>query len=93
MGSVAENPEIWDPDGWTIHPFQMVTVHTDAKTSTSAWVRPLRELLKEKTREERLQKMASSKLDLYSDILTLREKIGKIDFDIVEEIRNLRKDA
>ena len=93
MGSVAENPEIWERDSWTIHPYQKATVHTGARSSTSASVRSLRELLKEKTREERLQKMASNKLDLYSDILKLRERIGQIDFDIVEAVRSLRKDA
>lgn len=94
MGSVAEFPEVWQEGDWVEPHSQRITILTGAiSLTTSAPLRSLRELIKEKTREERLQKMAPNQVALYFRIVELREKIGEVDFDVVEAVRELREDV
>jgi hypothetical protein len=42
-------------------------------------------------RDERLRRMSPERLATYERIMKLREKIGPIDFDVVEAVHELRQ--
>ena len=53
-------------------------------------VERLRKLLRSYTPEERYARMTPGRRALFDEIRRLRDEIGPIDFDVVEELRKLR---
>ena len=66
---------------------------SNATTSTTTSLTSIGQVLSRKHRDERLRRMSPERRALYHDIRTLREKIGPINFDVVETLREFRKNG
>lgn len=64
-----------------------------ARSSTTLTERSLRRLLRAERREELLRRLSPERRATYERIRKLREEIGTLDFDVVEELRELRENG
>lgn len=87
LKSALENIRRLQASRWypPIHPT------ADSPSTTAGHVRLWRR--KAKRREELLRRLTPERRATYERITRLRDDIGALDFDVVEELRNLREDG
>ncbi len=64
-----------------------------AESSTAPTERSLRQLFRAERRDKLLRRLSPERRATYERIRKLREEIGPIDFDVVEELRELRENG
>ncbi len=63
------------------------------ESSTATTERSLRQLFRAERRDELLRRLSPERRTTYERIRRLREEIGPIDFDVAEELRELRENG
>ena len=85
------------PEGWEelkrFFQARRMSPSTKAMTSTAVTVSSIRSLLQMRKRDDMLKRMTPEKRALYERIVKLREKIGPVNMNLVEAIRELREDG
>ena len=79
---------IWLPIIYTPSPMD-----SGAETSAPITEHSLRRLLRAERRNELLQRLSPERRATYERIRRLREEIGPLGFDIIEELRELRENG
>ncbi len=64
-----------------------------ARSSITMSEHSLRQLIRTERREELMRRLSSERKATYDRIRRLREEIGPLNFDVVEELRNLRENG
>jgi len=82
----------WD-DLHVAERFESVLVSTRATGPTATTVSAIRRLLELRRRDERVARMPIEHRALYHRILNRREKVGPIDLDLAEALKELRSNG
>lgn len=70
---------------------ERIDLATRATKATSTTVSSVGRLLRALHREQRVGRMPAGRREMYERIKSLRERIGRIDFDILEALREIRQ--
>ncbi len=82
-----------DPGAWeSIDPGQLepACASTRATTVTATTVSAIRASLRMRRRDERVARMPADRRALYERILSRRERVGAVEFDLTESLKELR---
>lgn len=73
--------------------YPIPSINSAAESSVTVTERSVRRLLRAERRNGLLQRLSPERRATYERIRRLREEIGPLDFDVIEELRELRENG